>query len=136
MQMTTNPALESITQREAKEDSDLFSDKAMARAKRIQAHMSFTRADDKAILPSSWFMSFSSARIRASTGNAVTERATPRKRMKVPCVMLCSLLCRRKEKAAPMRKGKIMPERAIAKAFFPVRRITEMSISTPTRKRK
>lgn len=135
MQKTTKAMLERMTQREARVVVS-FSAKAMAKAKRIQAHTSFIRADDMAIRPSSELSSLSSAKMRASTGNAVTDRATPRKRMKVPWLPPWCFGCKMKEKETPMMKGRIMPATAMARAFLPIRRITVRSISTPTRKRK
>lgn len=52
-------------------------DREIARARRIQAAMSLTAAADMAIRPTSVVRSLSSARIRAKTGKAVIERATP-----------------------------------------------------------
>uniref|UniRef100_A0A7N0V315 Uncharacterized protein n=1 Tax=Kalanchoe fedtschenkoi TaxID=63787 RepID=A0A7N0V315_KALFE len=131
---TTKTTVEMITHKEANEA--LSSDKAMATASRIQAQMSFTSAEDMAILPSSVLSSFSSARIRARTGKAVTASATLTKRMYVPWLLTSSGLWSVKPKITPMTKGKIMPPTAMASAFLPERRITPMSISTPTRKRK
>lgn len=52
-------------------------ERAIARARRIQAATSLTAAADIAMRPTSVVRSLSSARIRARTGKAVIERATP-----------------------------------------------------------
>ncbi|KAJ8433381.1 hypothetical protein Cgig2_019171 [Carnegiea gigantea] len=135
MHIITNAVLERMTYRDVMEFA-FVSARAMARAKRIHAHMSLTRADDIAMRPISVLISLSSAKILASTGKAVTARATPMNRMKVAsCLNLCSLSMMRL-KVQPIAKGRIMPPIAKLIAFLPVRLITARSISTPMRKRK
>uniref|UniRef100_A0A6N2KVI5 Uncharacterized protein n=1 Tax=Salix viminalis TaxID=40686 RepID=A0A6N2KVI5_SALVM len=90
--------------REAKKAAS-FSVKVIAKANRIQAQMSLIRAEDIATLPISVLMSFISARILASRGNAVTDGATPRK-SEISWLKLFMTLCRGKEKARPMWKGR------------------------------
>lgn len=96
-------------------------ERAMARASRIQAATSFTAAADIAILPTSVVKSFNSARIRAKTGKAVMERATPMKtRNAVPFTPLDIVSFRTYEEPIPNAKGRLIPARAMPNALFPV----------------
>jgi len=74
----TKAAAQSMTHKETRGD-ELEPERAMARASRIHAATSFTAAADIAMRPASVVRSLSSARMRARTGNAVMERATPMK---------------------------------------------------------
>ena len=59
-----------------------FPEMATARAKRIQATTSLKAAAAMAVSPREVVRSLSSARMRARTGKAVMERATPMKTRK------------------------------------------------------
>lgn len=112
-------------------------DREIARARRIQAAMSLTAAADMAIRPTSVVRSLSSARIRAKTGKAVIERATPMKTRKGgPLTPLETVARRMNEVPIPKAKGRLIPAMAIPRAFFPVRRRDFGSNSRPTRNRK
>ncbi|KAG0473589.1 hypothetical protein HPP92_015446 [Vanilla planifolia] len=135
-QNKTKPAAESRTQREVRAVAR-ESAMAMARARSIHARTSFTTAADMAVRPISVLRSLVSARMRARTGNAVTESVTPRKRRKGTWWTLCEISWRNtKEEIVPMRKGSDMPATAITSGRRPMWSITLASISTPTRKRK
>lgn len=69
------------TQRETRGERPV-PERATARARRIQAAMSLTAAADMAMRPTLVVKSLSSARMRARTGKAVMERATPMKTRK------------------------------------------------------
>jgi hypothetical protein len=127
---------ESITQREIKGDVS-SPDKAIARARSIQAATSLTAAADIAMRPTSVVRSLSSARIRARTGNAVIERATPMKTRKgTGSAPLEIVALRTTDVPMPRTNGTVIPQRAIAKAFLPVLWIDRMSSSRPTRNKK
>lgn len=112
-------------------------DRAMARASRIQAAMSLTAAADMAIRPTSVVKSLSSAKIRAKTGKAVMERATPMNtRNGASLTPLEMVPLSTKEEPIPRAKGRLIPARAMLKAFFPVRRRDLGSSSRPTRNMK
>lgn len=112
-------------------------ERAIARARRIQATTSFTAAADMAIRPTSVVRSLSSARMRARTGKAVMERDTPMKTRKGASETPLEIVPRRtKEVPIPRMKGKEIPATAIPRALEPVWRMERMSSSRPTRKRK
>jgi len=124
------------TQRETRGEV-LDPERAMARASRIQAATSLTAAADIASRPISVVRSFSSAKIRANTGNAVIESATPMKtRNAVLFTPLEIVAFKTNEEPMPRANGRVIPAKAIPKAFFPVRRRALVSISRPARKRK
>ena len=112
-------------------------ERATARASRIQAATSLTAAADKAIFPMSVVRSLISARIRAKTGKAVMERATPMKTRK-GALLAPSAMELRSANEVPMPKinGRVIPASAMERAFFPVRLRDLGSSSRPTRKRK
>ncbi|PKU79131.1 hypothetical protein MA16_Dca000475 [Dendrobium catenatum] len=90
-----------------------------------------------AMRPMSVVRSFSSARIRASTGKAVMDRATLMKTRKAgPRTPSAMLLRRTKDVPMPRRKGREMPATMMERARFPMRRRELRPISRPTRKRK
>ncbi|KAJ0918646.1 hypothetical protein HanRHA438_Chr05g0220351 [Helianthus annuus] len=110
---------------------------ATARASRIQAAMSLTAAADMASLPTSVVRSLSSARIRASTGKAVMDIATPMNTINGPWLTPLETVPRRtKETPIPKMNGREIPAMATHRAFFPVRLRDFKSSSRPTRKRK
>ncbi|KAF3953606.1 hypothetical protein CMV_020967 [Castanea mollissima] len=112
-------------------------ERAMARASRIHAATSLTAAADMAIRPTSVVNSLSSAKIRAKTGKAVIERATPMNtRNGGPSTPLEILPLRTNDVPIPNAKGKLIPAMATLKAFFPVRRSDLGSNSRPTRNKK
>lgn len=133
---TTKPHPARKTQRETRaEVSD--PERAMARARRIQAATSLTAAADMASRPISVVRSLSSAKIRANTGKAVIERATPMKmRNATLSTPLEIVALRTNEEPMPRANGSEIPARAIPKAFLPVLRRDLVSISKPARKRK
>ena len=118
-QMTnTNP--DHKTHNETRGDWSL-PDKAMARASRTQAATSLTAAADIANLPISVVKSFSSARIRAKTGKAVIERATPMNTRKaVKSTPLEMVALRTNDEPIPNANGRLIPTTDMARAFFPV----------------
>ncbi|CAI9784648.1 unnamed protein product [Fraxinus pennsylvanica] len=85
--------------------------RACARASRIHAATSFTAAADAAILSTSVVKSFSSAKIRAKTGNAVIERAN------IPFDMVAR---RTNDEPIPNANGRLIPAMAMLRAFLPV----------------
>jgi hypothetical protein len=112
-------------------------DREMARARRIHAATSFTAAADMAILPISVVKSFSSARIRAKTGKAVIESATPMKTRNAVLLTSLDMVNRRiNDVPIPIAKGRLIPAMAIARAFFPVRPRDLGSNSSPARNKK
>jgi hypothetical protein len=112
-------------------------DREIARARRIHAATSFTAAADIAILPTLVVKSFSSARIRAKTGKAVIESATPMNtRNAVPFTSLDMVKRRMNDVPIPIAKGRPIPTVAIARAFFPVRPRDLGSSSSPARNKK
>ena len=132
---TTKATPESSTQRDTSGEPE--PDRAMAKARRIQAATSLTAAADMAMRPMSVVNSFSSARMRASTGKAVIESATPMKtRNGAAGTPLLTVDRSTTETPMPRMNGSDIPASAMAKAFFPVRRMARMSSSRPTRKRK
>ena len=133
---TTKPQPDKRTQTAVRGDLS-EPDNAMARARRIQAATSFTAAADIAILPTSVVSSLSSARMRAKTGKAVIESATPMNMRNAEAFTPLDMVPRRtNDDPIPNAKGTQIPVMAMPKAFFPVRRIDFRSNSRPTRKRK
>ncbi|RDX71886.1 hypothetical protein CR513_48706, partial [Mucuna pruriens] len=116
----TNTVLDKKTIKRDKEGFS-FSTMVMDIAKSTQASTSLTSADERAILPISVLTSLSSARILARTGNAATERTTPRNRIK------------NSANKAPNMKGNTMPAIARDTAFLPMRLNDDASIPTPTK---
>ncbi|KAF1897661.1 hypothetical protein Lal_00032418 [Lupinus albus] len=117
----------------------LSPDKATARANKIQAAMSLNAAAAMAVSPTRVVRSLSSAKIRASTGNAVMESATPMKTMNCANPTLSTpLTVLRRMMATPMphMNGREIPATAMLNALLPLRRIEFKSSSRPTRKRK
>ncbi|KAL0903255.1 hypothetical protein M5K25_027617 [Dendrobium thyrsiflorum] len=112
-------------------------ERAMARARRIQAATSLTAAADMAMRPRSVVRSLSSARMRARTGKAVMESETPMKTRNGPG-RTPGLTVERRTKEVPMPRanGREIPATAMARAVRPVRRKARRSNSRPTRKRK
>lgn len=112
-------------------------DKAIARASRTHAATSLTAAADMAIRPTSVVKSLSSARIRAKTGKAVMERATPMNTRKgawfTPVEMVA---LKTNEVPIPKANGRVIPARAMLSAVLPVLLREAGSISRPTRNRK
>jgi len=132
----TKATPQSNTQRGTNGDGS-EAERAMARARRIQAATSLTAAADIAMRPTSVVRSLSSARILARTGKAVMERATPMKSIKGKRSAPLDIVARRAmEVAIPRRKGIMIPQMAMPRALRPVRRIARMSSSSPTRNKK
>lgn len=112
-------------------------ERATARASRIHAATSLTAAADIAILPTSVVKSFSSARMRAKTGKAVIERATPMNTRNAEALTPFDIVALSKnEEPIPNAKGSPIPATAIPRAVFPVRRRALRSISRPARNKK
>lgn len=133
---TTKPQPHKKTQTETRGDLPV-PEREMARASRIQAATSLTAAADIAILPTSVVKSFSSARIRAKTGKAVMESATPMKtRNEIPFTPLDIVSLRTNEEPIPSAKGRLIPATAIPRALFPVLRRDLGSNSRPAKNRK
>jgi len=113
----TKAAPQSNTQRGTKGDAS-EPERAMARARRIQAAISLTAAADIAMRPTSVVRSLSSARILARTGKAVIERETPMKTRKGNSSAPLDTVARRAmEVPMPRTKGKVIPQRAMPKAL-------------------
>nr|GLL49238.1 hypothetical protein EUGRSUZ_B02181 [Ipomoea trifida] len=126
----------SITQTETSGDFPV-PDSATAKASRTQATKSLTAAADIAIFPTSVVKSFSSARILAKTGKAVMESATPMNTRKGPWLTPLDIVARStKDVPIPNTNGRLIPARAIARAFFPVLFKEFRSSSNPTKNRK
>ena len=112
-------------------------DKAMARASKTQAATSLTAAADMAIRPTSVVSSFSSANMRAKTGKAVMERATPMNMRNGAWLTPVEMVAlNTNDVPMPRANGRVIPARAMLRAAFPVLRRDAGSISRPTRKRK
>lgn len=112
-------------------------DRAIARASRIQAAISLTAAADMAIRPTSVVKSLSSAKIRAKTGKAVMERATPMNTRKgAPLTPLEIVALSTNDVPMPNANGRVIPASAILNAFLPVCRRALGSSSRPTKNRK
>lgn len=116
-----------------------FPASATARASSIHATTSLNAAAAMAVSPTRVVRSLSSARIRASTGKAVMDRATPMNTIywANPTLSAPSMVFRRtKAIPIPRMKGSEIPAAAIPKALFPLLRIEPRSSSRPTKNRK
>jgi hypothetical protein len=115
----------------------LLPDKATARARRIHAATSLTAAADIAILPTLVVRSFNSAKIRANTGNAVIDSATPiYTRNAEVFTPLAIVACSTNDEPIPSANGKLIPAIAIARTRPPVFRRDLGSNSMPAKNRK
>lgn len=113
--------------------------RARARVRRIHAATSFNAPAATAMPPRRVVRSLNSAKMRASTPKAVTERATPMKTRngaKATWSAPARVLRRIRARAMPEAKGRDIPATAMANAFLPLRRIETKSSSSPMRKRK
>ncbi|KAK3441917.1 hypothetical protein EUGRSUZ_B02181 [Eucalyptus grandis] len=132
----TNATPQSRTHRETSGDV-LLPERAIASARRIHAATSLTAAADMAMRPTSVVRSLSSASIRARTGKAVMDRATPMKTRNGPWLTPLEIVDRSTtDVPIPRMKGRLMPANAIARAFLPVLLMELMSSSRPTKNKK
>ncbi|KAI3423367.1 uncharacterized protein J3R85_011103 [Psidium guajava] len=132
----TNAIPQSRTHRETSGDV-LLPERAMASASRIHAATSFTAAADMAMRPTSVVRSLSSASMRARTGKAVMDKATPMKTRNGPWLTPLEIVARRTtDVPIPRMKGRLIPAKAITRAFLPVLLMERMSSSRPTKNKK
>nr|KYP70782.1 hypothetical protein KK1_010015 [Cajanus cajan] len=92
-----------------------------------------------AVSPTRVVRSLSSAKMRASTGKAVMESATPMKTRNCAKAAWSApgrVLRRRRATPMPQTNGREIPTAAMVKALEPERRMARRSSSRPTRKRK
>ncbi|CAL5197367.1 unnamed protein product [Lathyrus oleraceus] len=113
----TNATLDQTTITEASEILS-SSAKAISITKSIHDRTSLMIAAERATLPNSELISFHSARILARTGNALTERTTPRINTKeLPFVAFSLSFIRKIENSALVPNGNTRPETAMVGEF-------------------
>ena len=90
-----------------------------------------------AVFPRSVVKRLSSVRIRAKTGKAVIDIATPMKTINGPGLTPLETVWRRtNETPTPSPNGRLIPATAMLRDFLPVRKSEFKSSSSPIMKRK